>query len=383
VNPSSAVRPFPWRSLPSTTRAAAAAAHDLRRWARAHVDAGRLVATLGELVHAPLRVTLRRIEPARAAGPLHGGAGVAFAVAEAPHLARSALVEVDGALLGAVVARALQRPPAQVVDPAAVVTPGAAGALAAVLLAGLRRAHEGSAFRVLAAGPAAALEFDVVAHAGEALAATLTVLVADEAYEARVVVPRTALLARTDARWDAGTLASLGGTPLSVPVVAHAVVLAAADLAALAPGDALLLPGWPLEREGGALRGPVVLAAPGADAGISAQLAPDGRIVLRGEQAILRAPEAEMNEVTEQGGVVDTVGEVPVVVRVEIGEASMTAREWAQLGTGDVVVLGRRVGEPVTVRVGGVAVARGDLVEVDGEVGVRIAERVSSSGAAR
>jgi flagellar motor switch/type III secretory pathway protein FliN len=383
VNPAPAVRPFPWRSLPSTTRAATAAGRDLRRWIRAHVDVERLVAALGELVHAPVQVVLRRVEVARAAGPLHGGAGVAFALAEAPELARSALVEVDGALLATVVARALERPPARVVDPAAVVTPGAAGALAAILLAGLRRAHEGSAFRVLAAGPAEALEADVARHLGEVLAATLTVLLADEAYEARVVVPHTAVLDHAGPGWDARTLASLGATPLSVPVVAHAIVLAAADVGSLAPGDALLLPGWPLERADGGLRGPVVLAAPSADVGTSGQLAPDGRIVLRGEKAMLRAPEADMNEVTEQGGVVDTVGEVPVVVRVEIGEASMTAREWAAIGTGDVVVLGRRIGEPVTVRVGGLAVARGDLVEVDGEVGVRIAERVNAAGAAR
>ena len=58
------------------------------------------------------------------------------------------------------------------------------------------------------------------------------------------------------------------------------------------------------------------------------------------------------------------------------GEATMAAREWAALGRGDVVALGRRVGEPVLLRVGGVIVARGDLVEIDGEVAVRIVDRV-------
>ena len=72
---------------------------------------------------------------------------------------------------------------------------------------------------------------------------------------------------------------------------------------------------------------------------------------------------------------VDAVGEVPVVVRVEIGIAEMRAREWAALGAGDVVALGRKIGEPVTLRVGGVAVARGELVDLDGEVGVRILGR--------
>jgi flagellar motor switch/type III secretory pathway protein FliN len=42
------------------------------------------------------------------------------------------------------------------------------------------------------------------------------------------------------------------------------------------------------------------------------------------------------------------------------------------------VALGRRIGDPVVLRVGGVAVARGDLVEIDGEVGVRIVERLAT-----
>jgi flagellar motor switch/type III secretory pathway protein FliN len=35
------------------------------------------------------------------------------------------------------------------------------------------------------------------------------------------------------------------------------------------------------------------------------------------------------------------------------------------------------VGEAVVLRVGGVPVARGDLVEIDGQVGVRIVERLA------
>jgi flagellar motor switch/type III secretory pathway protein FliN len=84
-----------------------------------------------------------------------------------------------------------------------------------------------------------------------------------------------------------------------------------------------------------------------------------------------------MGEGIERGGLVEAIGEVPVVVRVEIGEARMAAREWAALTRGDVVSLGRRVGEAVVLRVGGVPVARGDLVEIDGQVGVRIVERLA------
>jgi flagellar motor switch/type III secretory pathway protein FliN len=53
----------------------------------------------------------------------------------------------------------------------------------------------------------------------------------------------------------------------------------------------------------------------------------------------------------------------------------MRAREWASLSPGDVVALGRRIGEAVTLRVGGVTVARGELVDLDGEIAVRILGR--------
>ena len=81
-------------------------------------------------------------------------------------------------------------------------------------------------------------------------------------------------------------------------------------------------------------------------------------------------------------GLVKAVGDVHVVVRVEVGEARMTAREWASLHRGDVVALGRRVGERVTLRAGGVALARGELVDLDGEIGVRILERIQEDAVA-
>ena len=67
--------------------------------------------------------------------------------------------------------------------------------------------------------------------------------------------------------------------------------------------------------------------------------------------------------------------DAPVVVRVEIGAVEMKAREWAELGAGDVVTLGRKLGDPAVLRVAGVEVARGELVQVDGEYAVRILER--------
>ncbi len=84
-----------------------------------------------------------------------------------------------------------------------------------------------------------------------------------------------------------------------------------------------------------------------------------------------------MQDAGKESALVNAIGEVPVVLRVELGEAVMSARDWASLSPGDVIGLGRRVGDHVLLRVGGVPVARGELVDIDGEVGVRIIARLA------
>jgi flagellar motor switch/type III secretory pathway protein FliN len=68
----------------------------------------------------------------------------------------------------------------------------------------------------------------------------------------------------------------------------------------------------------------------------------------------------------------------PVVVRVEVGTLSLTARQWAALRPGDVLETGIRIAEPVVLRIAGREVARGELVNVDGELGVKISELIVS-----
>ncbi len=78
----------------------------------------------------------------------------------------------------------------------------------------------------------------------------------------------------------------------------------------------------------------------------------------------------------ERDALVDAVGEVPIVVRVEIGVAEMRARRVGlALARATSCRSAGRIGEAVTLRVGGVTVARGELVDLDGEVAVRILGR--------
>ncbi len=70
----------------------------------------------------------------------------------------------------------------------------------------------------------------------------------------------------------------------------------------------------------------------------------------------------------------ELVLDAPVAIHVELGTVTLPARQWAALSAGDVLETGVAIGAPIVLRVAGLAVARGELVSVDGEVGVRIQE---------
>jgi type III secretion protein Q len=373
-------RPFPWATLDSTTRADAAALRGVRWWAAAHIDSSALARATRELIGCEVRLLVHHVRPVTALRALDEGVGALLAGADMA-AGRCALVVAEPPLAAAIVARAVGRAVPSAVHAIAVPTAGVAGAFAALLVGAARRTHGRSPLRVIAAGPAAALEAALAQEHGELVAVTLTALVADDPFMARIVMARDAVLTSPAPPWSAQALASLGSIRLGLPVVACVARASAAEVGALRTGDVFLPGSWPLSRAAdGVLSGPVVLAPPSSEVGIRAQLAEGGRLVLGGSGPV-DAAEGEMSDSEDRGGaLLGAIGEVPVVVRVEIGEARMAARDWASLGRGDVVALGRRVGERVVLRVGGVPVARGELVEIDGEVGVRIAERMEDEG---
>ena len=81
----------------------------------------------------------------------------------------------------------------------------------------------------------------------------------------------------------------------------------------------------------------------------------------------------------EPNPTLEVLEDAPVVVRVELGAVEMKARQWAALSPGDVITLGRKLGDPAILRVGGVEIARGELVQVEGQYAVRILARPSRS----
>jgi flagellar motor switch/type III secretory pathway protein FliN len=370
------VRDFPWGSLDRLRRSDLDAIRGLRAALAGLVAPRAALEALAAHTKARVSVRLRKTittVPDLAAGDV----GVLLAPADAPETSRAVFVAVEGLLAATLVARALEQKPPRIADASAPAAPALTGAFAALLVRAARR-DAGTPLRVLAAGSAAGFARDLANAAGSFVGASFTALVDDDAFLAHVLLPRARANATSRlAELDRAALARMGPLPLAVPIVAATFTLATSEVAALRIGDVVLVPreAWPLANGAGA----IALAAPRSEVGVAAQLEELGtgpRVVLGGEVRSLpwsapNAPEGDA-PMTDRDPLAEAVGEVPVVLRVELGTAELSARQWAELGPGDVVTVGRRVKEPVTIRVSGVEVARGELVDVDSEVGVRI-----------
>ena len=68
----------------------------------------------------------------------------------------------------------------------------------------------------------------------------------------------------------------------------------------------------------------------------------------------------------------DLLGDIPLQISVELARLPVTAEQVVGLRAGQVVELRRGPGEPVDLSVNGKVVARGELVELEGQLGVRI-----------
>lgn len=370
--PSARVGAYPWQSLGSVPREAVGMLRDARRAALASVDLSGLGQALGEIVGCHVRVLVPHVQVVTEE-PAPTGICLAFGSADGA-------IEVDldidrdlaVTLVGAVVGHR-----AGAANPRANVDPEIEGAMAAIACSALRRAH-GREQSLGLLGPGSLRRVP-----GERLLRlSATVLIGNDAFSARVTVRKSpsAAVALPPAR---ELLASLGDVALSVPVVAGTAMADPAEIDSLTKGDVFLpAKGWTISRargDGTGLSGTVMLAAPAHDCGVLAKLGSSGDLVVVGRTVLPLDTEKTMGDSkANDGGICETVLETPVIVRVELGAVTLTAREWAAVGPGDVVPLGKRVAEPAVLRIAGVEVAKGELVEIEGELGVRIRERTNS-----
>jgi flagellar motor switch protein FliN len=72
------------------------------------------------------------------------------------------------------------------------------------------------------------------------------------------------------------------------------------------------------------------------------------------------------------GGDLRRLSAVPVGLTVEIGRTQMTVGETLNLREGSVIALDRMADEPVDLLVNGIAVARGEVVVIDEQFGLRL-----------
>ena len=330
-------KPFPWQALPRVDRRSARVAEAMAAWARAgarrvsiatpagavDVDAGAAELCAGAALVRALGDPTSAVVALRARGRL---APIAYVVA--------------GGELVRGMARAILGGPAEV-DVARAPTPAERGVLAYAAAAALAQARAAmTAEPTETAGPLLAAELDAAAvvelqidgacRGWAALAIPLDALAAVPP-RARLALPRAAFA--------------------DEPAIAAHVALGAARLpraraSALAPRDVIVVEGGPSLRLGRGL--------------IAGALAParDGFIVGGGYA---------------RGTMYEMIGDDATVEVVACaGAVSLSIRRVLELAPGQVVALGRPTGGEVELRVGSQRVGRGELVDVDGELGVRV-----------
>lgn len=358
------VAPYPWHALP---RVAAAHVDAVARVRRAYpaVRAGDVAAQLSSLLGQSVAIEVRRVSTGRAA---LGGRGDLVSLSDGDG---AITLELE-AELALAVASLLAGGKLPRIARGRNVEPEVLGAVAGVVQ-----------WLARSVGVDVALSSESIA---DAVTLDLKVVVGVLRTAARLAV---AVPERDRSPSSAETLRRLGETPLALPVVIASGVGRASDLADCAAGDVVIVD---VRCTG--------LVAPHRSAGVAARAHPPDasgrqRVTLEEGRVELAAP-PEPNEearamIDETGATMqlqalddtprsrlsDDLAELPMAVRVELGNVTLTAREWGAMGPGDVLVLDTRVGDPVSLRINGKVLARGELVEVDGAVGVRITERAS------
>jgi flagellar motor switch protein FliN len=73
---------------------------------------------------------------------------------------------------------------------------------------------------------------------------------------------------------------------------------------------------------------------------------------------------------------------VPVDLTVEMGRTRMTVGETLELRQGSIITLNRMAGEPVDLLVNGAPIARGEVVVIDEQFGLRVTELLSDAARA-
>lgn len=138
----------------------------------------------------------------------------------------------------------------------------------------------------------------------------------------------------------------------------------------------------PLNDTGGWVCATVVVVVP-AEVGAFVADAPSAPSVLPVVEAAIPRQAAPARSVAglAVGAGLDLLRDVVMEVAVELGRTRMTISELLSLAPGAVVELDRAAGSPADLLVNGTLLARGEVVVVDEDFGIRITEIVGPIGA--
>ncbi|PPK66491.1 flagellar motor switch protein FliN [Actinokineospora auranticolor] len=118
---------------------------------------------------------------------------------------------------------------------------------------------------------------------------------------------------------------------------------------------------------------------------LSADGAAQAAVVLGGSRAVDTGGAGARGQAAQpaRGGAaaMELLHGVEMEVTVELGRSRMTVRELLSLGPGSVIELDRAAGSPADVLVNGRLIARGEIVVIDENFGIRITEILGNSPA--
>lgn len=370
-------RPYPWETLPRLGREQASL---LRRLARRLPLAApqAALAVLREALGAePLlrELPLGFVAPGAMAGSLADPlVAVVLAAPEGPAAGRVA-IELDPRIAACIIDRALGGDAgAEVAEPVGALGDVERGVLAYVAARAVTVAG-GRPWRVLGVVTSPAALLFALKDDGAVVWSAEVCLGTDRGM-ARAWIPEAALSrAATDVVPGGPSVRRL---PVELVAEGARGELAAADLEALRSGDVVVLDETWLALRDGTFSGEVRLRAEGATRTAWWCAVGDEGIVVRemdrrrdaAKTRGSRMQDTEEREATDRA--VDLAGDAPVEVTVEVARFTLPLEELGSLRVGEVVLTGRALGERVILRAGGRAVAEGELVDVEGEVGVRL-----------